>query len=116
AQERLRALGYVASSAPVADASAARNPAGTIGAWNEFEEALSLLNAGRREAVTKLARLAADHPDAPAFQATYARALKDGGRVRDALDIYRRSARRWPTDPMLLHDLAVAAREAARGV
>ncbi len=45
AQERLRALGYVASSTAPAPASGAPNPATTIAAWNEFEDALGVLNA-----------------------------------------------------------------------
>ena len=42
-----------------------------------------------------------------------ARALKDGGEIDGALAAYRQAAKRWPTDAMLLHDLAVTAREAA---
>jgi len=49
------------------------------------------------------------------MQTTYARALKDAGRPLAALAIYREAARRWPTDATLLHDLAVAARDAAAG-
>ena len=112
AQDRLRSLGYVASSVQPAAPERAPNPAATIAAWNAFEDALSVLNAGEN-AVPALARLAADHPDAPIFQTTYARALKDAGRTADALEIYRRSAKRWPADATLLHDLAVTAREAA---
>jgi arylsulfatase A-like enzyme/Tfp pilus assembly protein PilF len=113
AQERLRALGYVAGTTQPTASAHAPNPASVIAAWNLFENALSALNAGRPEAATMLARLAADHPDAPIFQTTYARALKDAGRLDTALDVYRRSAARWPTDATLLHDLAVAARDAA---
>jgi Tfp pilus assembly protein PilF len=47
------------------------------------------------------------------FQTTYARALKDGGKVDAALAAYREAAKRWPADAMLLHDLAVTARAAA---
>src|SRR5262249_17376491 len=111
-QDRLRSLGYVASSVQPAAAERAPNPPATIAPRNAFEEALAALNAGKN-AVPALARLAADHPDAPIFQTTYARALKDAGRTADALEIYRRSAKRWPTDATLLHDLAVTAREAA---
>jgi tetratricopeptide (TPR) repeat protein len=113
AQDRLRSLGYVASSVRPAAPERAPTPAATIAAWNAFEDALSALNAGKN-AVPALARLATDHPDAPIFQTTYARALKDAGRTADALEIYRRSAKRWPTDATLLHDLAVAARETAQ--
>ena len=47
------------------------------------------------------------------FQVTYARALKDAGQVDRAVAVYRDAARRWPSDATLLHDLAVAARDAA---
>jgi choline-sulfatase len=112
AQERLRALGYVASSAPPATAAGV-NPRTTIASWNEFEDALAALNAHRPSAVGTLKALAAGHPDASVFQTTYALALKDAGRPMAALEVYRKAARRWPTDATLIHDLAVTAREAA---
>ena len=124
-QERLRALGYVASSASVQPAADAPNPAASIAAWNDFEDALDALNSEERKggkgrgggkdaaAVDSLRRLAAAHPDAPVFQSTYARALKDAGRSTEALEVYRRTARRWPADAAVMHDLAVAARDAA---
>ena len=112
-QERLRALGYVASSASVQPAADAPNPEASIAAWNDFEDALSALNAKRPAALDVLRRLSASHPDAPVFQSTYARALKDAGRTAAALQVYREAAKRWPSDAPLLHDLAVAARDAA---
>ena len=127
AQQRLRALGYVAASAGAPPSSGTRNPAAAIAAWNEFEDALSALNAeeksqerkvgkGREDrpgALDMLQALATRHPDALVFQATYARALKDAGRPTAALKVYRQATRRWPSDPTLMHDLAVAARDAA---
>ena len=56
-----------------------------------------------------LASLTHTFPDAPVFQSTYARALKDTGNVREAVDIYRRAVDRWPQDATMYHDLAVAA-------
>jgi choline-sulfatase len=113
AQERLRALGYVASSASANPSAAAPNPAAHIAAWNDFETALSALSAHRTDALPALQQLAASNPDAPVIQATYARALKESGRLRDALAVSRRAAHRWPTDAALLHDLAVTARDTA---
>jgi arylsulfatase A-like enzyme/Flp pilus assembly protein TadD len=113
AAERLRALGYVARSSSAAPAPGAPNPRTTIAAWNEFEDALAALAAKQPRAVSMLERLAATHPEAPVFQSTYARALRDAGQTRKALATYRLAARRWPTDATLFHDLAVAAREAA---
>jgi Flp pilus assembly protein TadD len=63
-------------------------------------------------ALPALKRLAAAYPDARVFQATYARALKDTGSARVAVDIYRKAVSRWPSDGSLYHDLAVAARAA----
>ena len=113
AQERLRSLGYVASSAQAAPATDAPNPASRIATWNAFEDALSALNAERPDALPMLRRLSSASPDAPVIQTTYARALKDGGQVEAALAVYRQSAARWPADAVILHDLAVAARTAA---
>jgi arylsulfatase A-like enzyme/thioredoxin-like negative regulator of GroEL len=113
AQERLRSLGYVASSAPAAPAGDAANPASRIAVWNDFEDALAALNAGHPDAVAMLRRLSSASPDAPVIQTTYARALKDGGQIEPALAVYRHAAARWPTDATILHDLAVAARTAA---
>jgi choline-sulfatase len=113
AQERLRSLGYVTNAVQTGPASNAPNPAARIATWNEFEEALSALTSRQPDAQMKLRRLASAHPDAPVIQTTYARALKDSGQPDAALAVYRQAARRWPADAVLLHDLAVAAREAA---
>jgi tetratricopeptide (TPR) repeat protein len=112
--DRLRSLGYVASSTQPAVGADAPNPATMIGSWNRFEDALTALHAHTPEALPLLETLARAHPDSPLFQTTFARALKDAGRVNQALAVYRSAARRWPTDATLLHDLAVAAREAAQ--
>ena len=113
AQERLRSLGYVASSVQPGPSSGAPNPATRIATWTDFEDALSALTAHRPDAQTRLRRLASAHPDAPVIVTTHARALKDAGQLEAALAAYRGAAGRWPADAMLLHDLAVAAREAA---
>ena len=113
AQERLRALGYVASSTQSAPAADAANPAARIATWNEFEDALSALSSHRPDALAILRRLAASNPDAPVIQTTYARALKEAGQIEPALTMYRAAAKRWPTDADILHDLAVTARAAA---
>jgi choline-sulfatase len=113
ARERLRSLGYVASSTPATPAADAPNPAARIATWNEFEDALSALSSHRPDAVAILRRLASANPDAAVIQTTYARALKDAGQIGPALTAYRAAAKRWPTDTDLLHDLAVTARQAA---
>ena len=109
AAERLRALGYVSGAATPGN-DAAPNPAKHIAAWNTFERELTRLSGGdARSAMIGLATLARAYPDAPVFQATYARALKDTGHASQAVALYRRLVARWPGDTTLYHDLAVAA-------
>jgi arylsulfatase A-like enzyme/Tfp pilus assembly protein PilF len=114
AVERLRALGYVSTAASSSNHTNAANPANLIGVWNHFEDALSALNARRPDALAVLEPLAREHPESLVFQTTTARALKESGNLTKALTIYRRAAHKWPTDAALLHDLAVAARDAAQ--
>jgi len=100
-----------ASVTPIDDA--APNPAQGIAAWNTFERMRARLATGdARGALPELTRLARHYPDAPVFQAAYARALKDTGRPADAVELYRRLVARWPRDAAMYHDLAVAARAA----
>jgi choline-sulfatase len=114
AAQRLRSLGYVASSGQPSPGNGGPHPASKIDAWNQFEEALAALNSGQvAAAASALTKLATTNPDAPVFQTTYARALGESGQSARALEVYRRAAQRWPTDALLLHDLAVAARNAA---
>jgi arylsulfatase A-like enzyme/Tfp pilus assembly protein PilF len=115
AAERLRALGYVSGAPTTANDDNAPNPAKHIAAWNTFERELGRLTAGdARGALPGLAALARSAPDSPLFQSTYARALKEAGRVHDALVIYRKLVARWPGDASLYHDLAVAAESAGQ--
>jgi tetratricopeptide (TPR) repeat protein len=113
AGERLRALGYVSGAAAPAGLDArAPNPARVIEAWAAFEAALAQVNGGRpREALRSLKDLAGQFPDAPVFQTTYGRALKDAGRPAEAVAVYRQAVARL-RDASLYHDLAVAARAA----
>jgi len=115
ASERLRALGYVSSSpVPVSRDGTAPNPARVIDAWTDFETALFQVNAGRpRDALPALKVLAERFPDAPVFQTTYGRALKDAGNAAGAVAAYRRAITRIQ-DASLYHDLAVAARAAGQ--
>jgi arylsulfatase A-like enzyme/Flp pilus assembly protein TadD len=114
AAERLRALGYVGGgSASRTAAPGAPNPARVIASWNRFEQALSHMTRGRaKDALPALKTLTVEHPEAPVFHATYARALQETGNARAALAIYRDAVNRWPGDASLFHDLAVAARAA----
>jgi choline-sulfatase len=116
ASDRLRALGYASGGGAVAVQAGAPNPARVIDAWNGFESTLSQLAAGRASlAVPDLKELAVRFPAGPVFQSTYAKALMDAGKPRDALTAYRQAVAKWPTDAILFHDLAVAARAAGQG-
>jgi arylsulfatase A-like enzyme/Flp pilus assembly protein TadD len=115
AAERLRALGYVsgAASASGKDDPKAPNPARVVSAWSTFEEALGHLNMGHTSiAVPMLKDLASRFPSAATFQATYARALMEDGKARDAVRVYRDAIARSSPSASLFHDLAVAARAA----
>ena len=115
AQERLRALGYVAASPTVTADASAPNPAREIAAWGEFEDALTQVASGRAAAtLPRLRALSARYPTAQVFQKTYAQALNYAGRTPDALVARRALVKRWPGEPGLLHDLAVAARAAGQ--
>jgi tetratricopeptide (TPR) repeat protein len=110
--ERLRALGYVAGNTAPPKPGEGPNPAEHIGAWNEFEVALSEMSRPGSQAASRLRRLVEAHPDAPVFVSTYARAVSERGSPREALTISRRAVAKWPGDAMLFHELAVAARDA----
>lgn len=113
--ERLRALGYVASSPSATDRADAPNPARMIAAWAVFEDALSLIAARQpARAAALLGPLTRAHPDAPTFASTYAQALMQSGDVRRALTAFRQAIVRWPRDADLYHGLAIAARSAGR--
>lgn len=115
AAERLRALGYVSGAPQTPVSDTAPNPATHIAAWNTFETELGRLTAGdARRALPGLAALARSSPDSPLFQSTYARAVRETGRVQEALVIYRTLVARWPGDASLYHDLAVAAEAAGQ--
>jgi tetratricopeptide (TPR) repeat protein len=114
AEERLRALGYVTTGSASTAPANAPNPASQIEAWNQFEEAVAALQSRQAQALPMLERIARRHPESPVFQATAARALKEAGQLNQALAAYRSAVRRWPSDATLLHDLAVAAREAGQ--
>jgi tetratricopeptide (TPR) repeat protein len=113
--ERLRALGYVASSPEPPRDVQAPNPADVIRAWGTFEDGLAALSARQfRRASDLLKGLARAYPDAAIFQSTYARALQGSGDLMGALAVNRRAVASRPGDATLVHELAVAAREAGR--
>lgn len=113
--ERLRALGYVASSPEPAREAQAPNPADVIRAWGTFEDGLAALSARQFGRASDLLKgLVRAYPDAAIFQSTYARALQESGDLMGALAVDRQAVARHPGDATLLHELAVAAHEAGR--
>lgn len=124
-RDRLRALGYVTPVQEAAPRQDAADPADRIGDWRLFESASAafagagagglaggkLPNAG---ALQRLESLARRNPQAQVFHTAWARALAVSGRHEEALRAYRDGVTRWPGDAQLLHDLAVAARDAGR--
>jgi arylsulfatase A-like enzyme/tetratricopeptide (TPR) repeat protein len=114
ARERLRALGYVAGSAPPPAApTGAPDPADRTADWRAFEAASEGVAAGHLpDSIRTLSALAARNPGSQAFHTAWARALGLAGRRQEALDAYRTASARWTGDAALMHDLAVAARDA----
>src|SRR6185436_1744718 len=86
-----------------------RPPRSTLFPYTTLFRSLSSKN---RDALPALEKIARANPDAAVFQSTYARALKESGKVTDSIAVYRKAAHRWPTDATLLHDYSVAARDA----
>jgi len=112
--DRLRALGYVASSpADTSNPAARPSPRLLVTVWPAFQAALGDMAAKRTDrAVPALAALARDFPDSLLFQSSYGRALDEAGRSTEALAVYRRAAARWPQNTALLQGLATASRSA----
>ena len=82
-QERLRALGYVASSTQPASRGAAREiPRRRLRSGTSSKTRSPRSARHRPGALATLRKLAAANPDAPVFQTTYARALKEAGQLR----------------------------------
>jgi tetratricopeptide (TPR) repeat protein len=110
---RLRSLGYVAPSTSPPAKTSGVDAADVVADWATFEQALAAQNARRpADALERFRQLSNKHPDGPIFLTSYARALSETGRAREALAIYKRAVARWPGDASLYHELAVAAREA----
>lgn len=106
AMTRLRALGYASGPSASATREDGPNPATATDAWSRFETAA----ATPATEVATLAALAAAHPDGYVFVTGYARALASRGRQAEAMRVLTDAIARFPTEPSLFHDLAVAAR------
>jgi len=107
---KLASLGYVAP-APAAGGTK-RDPKSVAPLFRAFEEATSLINAGRaRDAVAPLQKLVRDDPSNHVFRETLARALRQTGDVSKAIALYRQAVALAPNDADAWYNLAVALQE-----
>ncbi|MEZ5292931.1 MAG: sulfatase-like hydrolase/transferase [Vicinamibacterales bacterium] len=100
-ERRLRALGYVASSAPAADRAytEADDPKALIGLHTSLEEALAALKAGRTpEAERLLTRLIEARADFTVAYDRLAQLYRDTGRLRQAIATLDRAAKAGAAD------------------
>ncbi|MGE0815326.1 MAG: sulfatase-like hydrolase/transferase [Vicinamibacterales bacterium] len=100
-ERRLRALGYVASSAPAADRAYtdADDPKRLIGLHTSLEDALAALKAGRApEAERLLTRLIEARADFTVAYDRLAQLYRDTGRLRQAIATLDRAAKAGAAD------------------
>jgi len=110
---RLAALGYAAPS--TAARAGTRDPKSAVDLFRAFEEAHAAEQQGRiAEAAALLEPLVEKDPGNPVFRTSYARALRDLGRVEAALPFYRQAAALAPTDPQVWYELATTLQRAGR--
>ncbi|MEA2337783.1 MAG: arylsulfatase, partial [Thermoanaerobaculia bacterium] len=107
---KLVSLGYVAP-APATGGSKL-DPKAVAPLFRTFEEATSLINAGRaRDAVAPIEQLVRDDPSNHVFRETLARALRQSGDTRRAIALYRQAVALAPNDADAWYNLAVALEE-----
>ena len=107
---KLASLGYVAP-APSSNGTK-RDPKSVAPLFRRFEEATSLINAGRaRDAVAPLEQLVRDDPSNHVFRETLARALRQSGDAPRAIALYRQAVALAPNDADAWYNLAVALEE-----
>ena len=116
AEERLRALGYVASAAPVEDADAAGrpDPKDRLGSYRAYEEAVWAESRGDLDAaVAGLERLVKQEPQNGLFRRSLASALRRKGRLVEAVDALGLPGR-GREDAVAWHERAIALAQAGR--
>jgi arylsulfatase A-like enzyme/Tfp pilus assembly protein PilF len=116
AEERLRALGYVASAAPVEDADAAGrpDPKDRLGSYRAYEEAVWAESRGDHDAaVAGLERLVKQEPQNSLFRRSLASALRRKGRVLEAVDALGLPGR-GREDAVAWHERSIALAQAGR--
>jgi arylsulfatase A-like enzyme/Tfp pilus assembly protein PilF len=107
---KLASLGYVAP-AP-SGSGTKRDPKTVAPLFRTFEEATSLINAGRaRDAIAPLEQLVRDDPPNHVFRETLARALRQSGDISHAVALYRQAVALAPNDADAWYNLAAALEE-----
>jgi arylsulfatase A-like enzyme/Flp pilus assembly protein TadD len=107
---KLISLGYVAPAGSTPGTK--RDPKSVAPLFRMFEEASSLINAGRpREAIAPLEQIVRDDPSNHVFRETLARALRQSGDVPSAIALYRQAVALAPNDADAWYNLAVALEE-----
>jgi len=109
-RSKLASLGYVAP-APSASGTK-RDPKSVAPLFRAFEEATSMINAGRaRAAIAPLEQLVRDDPSNHVFRETLARALRQSGDAPRAIALYRQAVALAPNDADAWYNLAAALEE-----
>jgi arylsulfatase A-like enzyme/Tfp pilus assembly protein PilF len=107
---KLASLGYVAPSG--SQSVTPRDPKTVVQLFRAFEEATSLINAGRSAtAVASLEQLVHDDPANHVFRETLARALRQTGDHVRAIALYREAVALAPNDADAWYNLAAALQE-----
>jgi arylsulfatase A-like enzyme/Flp pilus assembly protein TadD len=113
--ERLRALGYVAASAPQVDEKRLLDPKAALPLWRRFETAVWELARGEHaSAVRGLRALVSERPENVAFRRSLAAALRAAGHPIEAARALGELARLAPGDAVAWHEQALALDAAGR--
>jgi arylsulfatase A-like enzyme/Tfp pilus assembly protein PilF len=111
---RLAALGYAAPAS--AARGGTRHPKDAVDLFRAFEEAHAAEQRGDlTTAAAHLEPLLAADPGNAVFRMSYARVLRDLGRIDEALPLYRQAAALSPADPQVWYELATALQRAGEG-
>lgn len=112
---KLASLGYVAPAGQPAPSGPLPAPASMAPLFRIFEEANWASNDNRpQDAVGKLEIIVARDPRNPVFRGSLARALRQMGRLSEAIPLYKEAVAIAPDDPEAWYNLAVALQEAGQ--
>jgi arylsulfatase A-like enzyme/Flp pilus assembly protein TadD len=110
---RLQALGYAVPAG--ASRASGRDPKDAVHLFRAFEQAREAEGSGRlAEAAALLRPLVDEDPGNAVFRSSYARVLRDQGKMDAALPLYREAAALSPTDPQVWYELATTLQKAGR--